>query len=420
MKILLLNDKIPPEGKGGAESVVWRLAKGLAAAGHDVHIGTTTVGAPFDDIRDSISTYHLHAAYPQRFRAWLSLWNPQTVGAFRNLLARIQPDVVNAHNLHHLLSYQTLKVAHDAGCAVVFSAHDAMSFAYRKLPQSFSPHTPALPESDSHRLPRWHNLRQNRFRYNPLRNILIRRYIDRHAQIRTVPSQALADAFADNDMPPVEIVHNGINLADWAPVEAARVAALRERLSLHGNRVVMIAGRLTREKGMRQMLLALYHLRETFPDLRLLILSSRDSQSQIPADFSHLRPIIRLAGWLSGADLRAAYQLADVVSVPSIYLDPFPTVNLEAMAMGKPVLATCFGGSPELVVDGVTGYIVNPLDAALFADRLGRLLRDEGLRREMGWRGRERIRREFLLSHQVQRMLNIYQRSLASRGAAVQ
>ena len=412
MKILLLSDKIPPEGKGGAEAVVWRLARGLTAAGHDARVVATTAGIAFEERRAGIPTYHIRAGYPERFRAWLSLWNPQALGAFRELLARIQPDVVNAHNIHYLLSYHTLKLARAAGCAVVFSAHDAMPFAYDKLPASLSAQGPQLPQSRRYRLPTGYNLRQNRLRYNPFRNIMIRRYFERCTQARTAPSQALADAFADNDMPPVEVVPNGIDLAEWQPVDAALVAAMRQRLDLVDKRVILIAGRLTREKGMHAILSALDHLRKSVPDVRLLVLTARNVESQIPGDFTHLRQYVRSGGWLSGAELRAAYQLADVVTVPSVYLDPFPTVNLEAMAMGKPVVATCFGGSQELVLDGVTGYIVNPLETGTLADRLSRLLRDKGLRREMGWRGRERIRRHFTLERQARQMLDTYRRAI--------
>ena len=100
MRILLLNDRIPPEGKGGAESVVWRLAQGLAQVGHEVHVIVATSDATVEETRTGIPTYHLHADYPKRFRAWVSLWNPQTIRPFRQLLQRIQPDVVNAHNVH--------------------------------------------------------------------------------------------------------------------------------------------------------------------------------------------------------------------------------------------------------------------------------------------------------------------------------
>ena len=415
MRIVLLNDKIPPEGRGGAESVVWRLARGLAAADHEPHVIATTAGDSFEETRDGIPTYLIRARYPERFRAWLSLWNPQTVAAFGKLLRRIQPDVVNAHNIHYLLSYHTLKLAREAGCGVVFSAHDAMPFAYGKLPASFSPDCPAHYEAGDCRLPRGYNLRQNRFRYNPFRNMWIRRYLARYAHIRTVPSQALANAFADNDMPPVEVAHNGIDLDEWSPVDEAGVDALRSRLDLAGKRVILIAGRLTREKGLLQMLSAFSEVHASVPDARLLVLSSREIDTQVAADFSNLRPLIRTGGWLSGDELRAAFQLADVVAAPSIYLDPFPTVVLEAMAAGKPVVATCFGGAREAVVDGETGYIVNPFDTAALADKLMSLLLNGELRFEMGAKARARIGERFSLDAQARRMLSIYERALSLR-----
>ena len=127
---------------------------------------------------------------------------------------------------------------------------------------------------------------------------------------------------------------------------------------------------------------------------------------------------IRSAGWLVGDQLRAAFHLADVVVVPSVCLDTFPTVNLEAMAAGKPVIATCYGGSSEIVLDGVTGFIVNPLDTSTFADRLGRLLGDAALRAEMGRQAQARIRGSFALDMYVDKMLRIYERAHAGCDAA--
>ena len=413
MKILLLSDRIPPEGRGGAEAVVWRLAQGLSAAGHETHVAASTPGAPFEELRDGIPTYHLHAQYPERFRAWLSLWNPQTSGALRSLLQRLRPDIVNAHNIHAFLSYHSLKLARAAGCGVVFSAHDAMPLVYGKLPATFGGR--GLQRPADYRLPAGYNLRQNRFRYNPWRNMIIRRHLQRHTHSRTVPSRALAAAFADNDLPPAEVVHNGIDLDAWGPPDETIVAELRGRLGLEGKRVILIAGRLTEEKGMRQALLALDRLRESLNSVRLLVLTSREAGARLPADLGHLRPYVTIGGWLSGAELRAAYKLADVVAVPSTYIDPFPTVNLEAMAAGKPVVATCFGGSPEVVLDGETGFIVDPLQVEALAGALLRLLKDDALRASMGERGRERIRAHFDLTRQVERMLEIYQRALQSR-----
>ena len=419
MKVALLSDRIPPEGMGGAEAVVWRLARGLRNAGHDPRLITTTRQDSFEEIREGIPTYHLRAAYPERFRAWLSLRNPQTIGPLHRLLRRLDPDVVNAHNIHYYLSYHALKVARDLGIGTVFSAHDAMPFAYGKLRHFVRDDTDQINLPGDYRLPRAYNLRQNRFRYNPWRNRSIRSYLARYADQRTSPSHALAQAFSANDMPALDIVHNGIDSAEWHRPDGALVAALRDRLELNDKRIVLIAGRLTPEKGTLPLLKAIDKIKDALPDICLLALTARDIDEQIGPEWRQLRSLIRSAGWLSGDELRAAFHLADVVAVPSVYLDSFPTVNLEAMAAGKVVIATCFGGSRELVLDGETGFIVNPLDTAAFADQLARLLSDAALRREMGRRGQARIQNCFTLTGQVSKMLEIYQHARERRDRSI-
>lgn len=409
MRLALLSDQIPPEGAGGAEAVVWRLARGLAGKGHDVRVIAATRGASFEEIRDDVPTYHIHSVYPERFRAWLSLWNPGTVKQLRALLWRLRPQIVNAHNIHFYLSYHALKVAREAGAATVFSAHDVMPFAYSKLRHFARGGPRQINTPDAYRLPRFYNLKTNRFRYNPWRNRVIRRYLSFYADRLTVPSQALAEAFMVNDLPSADVVHNGIDLREWSAADHAMVGVLRRRFDLSGKQVVLIAGRLTPDKGTVPLLKAVDMLRERLPGMRLLVLTNRDIDEQIPATYSHLRSLIRAGGWLGGAELRAAYDLADVVVVPSVIFDTFPTVNLEAMASGKPVIATCFGGSPEIVMDGETGFIVNPFETRTLAERLGRLLENRDLSREMGRRGRARIRERFALDKQVERMLAIYE-----------
>jgi len=415
MRIVLLNDRIPPEGKGGAESVVWRLALGLSQAGHDVHLIVSTAKESFEDVRNGIPTYHLHADFRKRFRAWYSLWNPQTIQAFRDLLQRIQPDVVNAHNIHFYLSYHTLKVAYDLGIATVFSSHDVMPFAYTKLTHFIKPNINDIQLPADYRLPVGFNLRQNRLRYNPIRNLMIRHYLTRYAMIRTAPSQALADAHSANHLPSFIVAHNGINPDDWHTVKLDLVNTLRQRLNLQNKKVILIAGRLTSHKGTVQLLSAMNQLTDKIPDMRLLVLTAGDIEQQIPAEFQHLRPYITSGGWLSGEDLVAAYHLADVAVTPSVIFDSFPTVNLEAMAVGLPVIATWFGGSKEVVVDDETGYIINPFDTDSFADKLQKLLGDSVLRQDMGHKGQERIQNHFTLTHQIEHMTTLYEEAIILR-----
>jgi glycosyltransferase involved in cell wall biosynthesis len=411
MRILLLNDRIPPENRGGAGEVFWRLAGGLQQAGHEVHVITATADSSFEDVRDDIPVYHLHSRYRDRFRAYLSLYNPQTAGALKRLYERINPEVINAHNIHADLSYYSLTLAHRLKIPAVFSSHDVMPFAYFKASYCVNPTVSGVASPDAYRLPPFYNLKKMRFRYNPLRNVVIRHVLRQHAQARTAPSNELCRAHAANALPPFETVYNGI---DTAQVSAAPevVEALRARLNLQGRKVILFAGRLTGDKGTVPLLKALAEVVKTVPEAALLVLSSHPIEAQVQQrEFASLRQNHLVSGgWLSGEELAGAYHLASVAAVPSIVFDTFPTVNLEAMAAGKAVLATCYGGSREVVQDGVTGYIINPFDTADFAAKLARLLSDDALCTQMGLAGQARVQTDFSLARQVENMLAVYRK----------
>lgn len=412
MRILLLNDRIPPENRGGAGEVLWRLALGLRDIGHEVHVAAATPDAPFRETREDIPTYHLHSRYPERWRAYLSLYNPQTVGPLAALYDEIQPDVVNAHNVHTDLSYASLTLAHRRGIRTVFSTHDVMLFAYGKMRHYIDPTNLSVPAQEEYRLPPFYNLRTMRFRYNPLRNIIIRHILTYHTNARTSPSYALARAHAANGLPPFTTVHNGLDPKQMAASPAA-IEGLRQRLNLIGRKVILFAGRLTADKGTHQLLAAMQRITESVPEMLLLVLSSHPIEKQIDQpQYAMLRErYIRSGGWLSGEDLAAAYHLANVVVVPSIIFDTFPTINLEAMAAAKPVLATCYGGSSEVVQDGKTGYIINPFDTADFGNKLQRLLTDDALAHQMGVAGQRRLQDEFSLHQYASHMLEMYRNS---------
>lgn len=410
MRILILNDKIPPENVGGAGRVAWNLAVGLRDRGHEVHVIAATEGPAFEELREGIPTCHIHSRYPPRFQAWLSLWNPQTAGPLRRLYERIRPDVVNAHNIHYRLSYHALTLAHSMGLRTVFNAHDVMPFAYNRLRHFIDPAHCGLHSPQDYRLPPFYNLREARLRYNPFRNFRIRRVLAHHTDARICVSQAHRDSLQANGLPPFQVVYNGVDPAQF-DIPDAEVTALRKRLGLEGRQVILLAGRLSADKGGRQLLQALARLVERRPQALLLLLGPAGSGQQ-GRDDPQLRHLwdghIRAGGWLHGAELAAAFRLADVVATPSVILDCFPTVNLEAMAAGTPVIATCYGGSPEAVVDGQTGYIVNPFDTEQFADRLEALLSDDELRARMGAAARAHVQTHFSLAAQLDTMEAIY------------
>ena len=233
MRILLLSDKIPPENRGGAGIVTWRLARQLHKTGHDVHVIASTQGQAFQEIREGIPTYHIYANYPERFHAWLSLYNPQVNQALRKLYQQIQPDVINAHNIHTHLTYHSLQIAHQMRIPVVFSSHDVMPFAYHKMSYFIKRDKCGVDNSDEYRLPLLFNLRQMRFRFNPFRNIIIRRILTNSTQSRTAPSQELCNAHHANDLPRFDCVHNGIDVNSFT-ASSASTQQLKNRFTIGG------------------------------------------------------------------------------------------------------------------------------------------------------------------------------------------
>lgn len=416
MQIVFLADEIPPYAQGGGGKIPYLLARGLRKLGHETQVITTTPQASFEEVRDDIPIYYLHSRYPLRWRAWLSLYNPQVFRPLRRLLERLKPDVVNAHNVHTHLSYSSLVLANRMGLPVVFSSHDLMPIAYAKLTHFIDPSYCGVRSPAQYRLPPFYNLRQMRLRYNPFRNLIIRRILRQHSQVRVAISIAHQQALEANGLPPFKVIYHGFDAEDYPKPPSAVLEAVRERLQLRGRRVIFFGGRLTEAKGGRQLMHAFDAVLPHVPDALLLVLSAVPLDPYWWQGLSNITPqTIRQGGWLSGDELLAAYHLSEVVAVPSVCLDTLPTTVFEAMAVGKPVIASCYGGSPEAVIDGETGYVINPFDTAAFADRLVRLLQDAALRERMGAAAQRHLAAHFTFRAQLENMLAAYEEAIQTR-----
>ena len=152
-------------------------------------------------------------------------------------------------------------------------------------------------------------------------------------------------------------------------------------------------------------------VRERLPNARLLVLGKKadfDRYVGSLADQLGVRRRVVVTDWLAGDELRLAYAATDVVVTPSTCLDTFGLVNLEAMNFRKPVVGTLFGGTPEVVDHGTTGYVENPFDVGAYASRVVELLEDGDLRRAMGDAGHARLLERFTMPRLARDVLAIY------------
>jgi glycosyltransferase involved in cell wall biosynthesis len=135
-------------------------------------------------------------------------------------------------------------------------------------------------------------------------------------------------------------------------------------------------------------------LRETRSDFELVV--TFDPLGQIDE-------VTRSVGWCSQAELPKHYQAADIVLVPTIAQDALSITSAEAMAAGKPVIASRIGGLPYTVTDGLTGLLFDPGNPFDLAEKIARLLDDPNLRQTMGRAGRKRFEEDFTWPEVIQR-----------------
>ncbi len=209
----------------------------------------------------------------------------------------------------------------------------------------------------------------------------------------------------------VSVVHNGIDLERWKPVQNDELLA---SLGIDPQRPsVVFVGRITRQKGLPYLLRAAKQLPKDVqlvlcagaPDTPEILAEVKDGVAELQAERTG---VIWIEELLSQPDLSAVLTAATTFVCPSVY-EPLGIVNLEAMACGAPVVGTATGGIPEVVDEGVTGRLVpiaqaddgtgTPLDPQRFVDDLARILTevvsDPVRAKAMGAEGRLRAERDF-------------------------
>jgi glycosyltransferase involved in cell wall biosynthesis len=237
----------------------------------------------------------------------------------------------------------------------------------------------------------------------------------RHAGAVGAVSRALVrDARAFSGREEVRYTPNSVDGAVFAPGDGA---ALRAELGLGAAPVVGFCGELRAKKGAAFLLDAFEALPEALgahlllvgtlrPDERRLVDSLRGVRPDL-GERIHVRPYTQ-----DPAALRDAYAAMDVVASPSLW-EGMPNAVLEAMACGRPVLASDAGGLPDLVVPGETGWVVSRHQLHRLGEALAEVLAvPPGEREALGRRGRDHVLREFPPERESRELLAGYAAAL--------
>ena len=216
----------------------------------------------------------------------------------------------------------------------------------------------------------------------------------------------------------VDVVHYGIEAGDWA-VSAPERASARSRFGLHGDEVaIAMTARLIPGKGHEDAIDALRGALAERPELRLLIAGDGPRRDAIAAQARTLPDgIVRMIGFVD--DVRPVIAAADALVFPTQpeLGEGFGLAALEAMAAGRPVVATRVGALPE-VVDDATGMVVEPGDAAALTQAFAQLAGDRRERERLGAAAAVRARSDFSVGAMVARTEGVYERASGSPTSA--
>ena len=202
-------------------------------------------------------------------------------------------------------------------------------------------------------------------------------------------------------------VHEGVDLGHIA---AAPRANLHADLWLpHEAPIVGNVAALVPHKGQRHLVDAAAIVVKQVPDARFVIAGEGELRATLERQIrdKHLEKHVFLAGFRP--DILSVHKAFDVFVMSSV-TEGLGTSLLDAMACGKPIVATTAGGMPEVVADGETGILVPPRDGEALAAAIIRLLKDPALRARMGAAGERRVHEHFSAERMVQDTLELYKR----------
>jgi glycosyltransferase involved in cell wall biosynthesis len=344
MKVLFINAFYAPHIGGGAEIILKSLVEGMAQRGHEVTVLTTgpDKGIKQDNVdgvpvlRAGINNFYWH--YRQnKAQAWQrALWhlrdiyNPAMAHIVENVVRKIKPDLVNSHNLAGF-SVSAFSAIHKTGTPIIHVLHDL----YHLCPNSNMFRNGKSCESQC-----------GQCRLFRLPHTKASMHVDAVVGVSRYILQNHLDHGLFTNAPMKTAIHNA------REINASRTNGASKKA---GMLTFGFIGTLTQAKGI-ELLINAFNMLNPGEKAKLLIAGKGSEEYESYLKRYESNNII----FLGHVKPEEYYQLLDILVVPSIWQESFGMVIIEAFAYGIPVIGSRRGGIPEIIEDGVNGYLFDP------------------------------------------------------------
>lgn len=236
---------------------------------------------------------------------------------------------------------------------------------------------------------------------------ITQRPVLRHARCIVTVSRIVADDlrkwFGQAAEGKCVTIYNGIDTERFRPdPEAGR--AVRSRHAIREDEVVLLSlGRLTCEKGHHLLIEILDNLRRDIPGIRLLIVGEGEYLGHLQAMAGRLglSGSVIFTGPVDNVETASYYNASDIFVFPTLTVEGLPFVVIEAMACGRPVIASEIGGTVEVIRNGENGILVKPGDRLAFTDNVAKLISDRRMAECLGRAAEATAKRDFCIKRMI-------------------
>jgi len=363
-----------PSSVGGVQSHVRGLALWLSRRGFRVSVVSRRVGLTDLRLQESEGYYVVNSLLP--FEAIFVPPDPRDI---EDVISKLKPDVVHSHHIFTLTPLLALKVANDLGIPrvatnhTIFLAHDFRMF------------------------------------WSIVSLILPTRYYLQYAQAIISVSRA-ADTFVES------IMGSDLRARRFIIPNAVDTSRIRPPEREPEDNIILFVGRLVYRKGLHVLIKALQRIKGR--DFKLYVVGGgyMEIPARMLAKAYGVEDKVEFLGVVPEDVKIELYRRAKIVVVPSIFNESFGIVALEAMAAGRPVIASRVGGLEDIVVNGETGILVEPGSEEQLAEAIELLLDDEPYRRRLGANARRVVEERYSWDVVLDRIVDVYNYILTLKG----
>ena len=386
-RMITVSQQYPPQVIGGAEIIAHKQLKTLQEDGlaRSVVLSLDVRGK---HVPESLTceTYEgvtvVRVCFPiERLdQRGVCFFHPLVNRVFREMCEIVKPEVVHGHHITGM-SLGIIDIAQEYGAKTVFTLHDNWGFCYKNTtigndgklcPNAVDcENCREVFDFDEYRVPMGS------------RKSYYRRQMEKVTAFVS-PSRYLADAYlrAGFDPRKMHVIWNGVETEKYTGIRVEPAEQVR----------ITFAGIFGAHKGVEYLIRAAALLKDTDIVVNLAGKGDDEPKYRALAEELDIGERIRFLGYVDNAKMLEIYKETDIFCLPAVSPENQPVTITEAMACGIPVIASRIGGVPELVEDGVTGYLVKPKDAEDLAEKIRMMVSDRKKMKLMGEAGRVRMK----------------------------